>query len=418
MAIKDCISSAHMSSPSPLSSKNDENGNGNTRPHDTSFLFDASRLSYEPNIPVQFIWPEEEKPSLGEEELVVPLVDLQRFLSGESDEVVSQVWEACKKHGFFQVVNHGVDAGLVAEAHRCVETFFTMPLEEKMRAQRKPGESCGYASSFTGRFSSKLPWKETLSFRYSPSPQGKKRAAVVEDYFGGALGDSYRPYGVVYQEYCDAMSHLSLRIMELLGMSLGVGRTHFREFFEGNDSIMRLNYYPPCQKPNLTLGTGPHCDPTSLTILHQDEVGGLQVFVDDDWRYIRPRRDAFVVNIGDTFMALSNGRFQSCLHRAVVNSQTPRKSLAFFLCPEMNKVVNPPSRLVDSNHPRKYPDFTWSSFLNFTQKHYRADMKTLDVFSKWLLEDQHSTTATTATTEPLSSPASHHDCPKRTGESK
>lgn len=109
-------------------------------------------------------------------------------------------------------------------------------------------------------------------------------------------------YRKVYQEYCEAMSSLSLGIMELLGTSLGVGRECFREFFEGNDSIMRLNYYPPCQKPDLTFGTGPHCDPTSLTILHQDQVGGLQVFVDDQWHSIVPDMEAFVVNIGDTFM--------------------------------------------------------------------------------------------------------------------
>lgn len=98
------------------------------------------------------------------------------------------------------------------------------------------------------------------------------------------------------------MSRLSLDIMEILGLSLGVDQAHYRAFFEGNDSIMRLNYYPPCQKPEQTLGTGPHCDPTSLTILHQDDVAGLQVYIDGKWRTIRPRANAFVVNIGDTFM--------------------------------------------------------------------------------------------------------------------
>ena len=106
----------------------------------------------------------------------------------------------------------------------------------------------------------------------------------------------------VYQEYCEAMNTLSLGIMELLGVSLGVGHEYFRDFFQGNDSIMRLNYYPPCQKPDLTLGTGPHCDPTSLTILHQDHVSGLQVFVDEKWHSVTPDPEAFVVNIGDTFM--------------------------------------------------------------------------------------------------------------------
>lgn len=108
----------------------------------------------------------------------------------------------------------------------------------------------------------------------------------------------------VYQEYCEAMSGLSLGIMELLGKSLGVEGDYFKNFFRDNDSIMRLNFYPPCQKPHLTLGTGPHCDPTSLTILHQDQVGGLQVFVDNQWRLIAPNFDAFVVNIGDTFMVI------------------------------------------------------------------------------------------------------------------
>lgn len=107
---------------------------------------------------------------------------------------------------------------------------------------------------------------------------------------------------MIYQEYSNAMSKLSLGIMELLGISLGVGRGHFKEFFEENESIMRLNYYPPCQKPELTLGTGPHCDPTSLTILHQDTVGGLEVFVDNQWQSIPPNLNAFVVNLGDTFM--------------------------------------------------------------------------------------------------------------------
>lgn len=95
-------------------------------------------------------------------------------------------------------------------------------------------------------------------------------------------------------------------------MSLGVDKEYFRDFFEGNDSVMRLNYYPPCKNPDLALGTGPHCDPTSLTILHQDQVEGLQVLVDGIWHSVVPKEDAFVVNIGDTFMVwfTSLQRFQ------------------------------------------------------------------------------------------------------------
>jgi isopenicillin N synthase-like dioxygenase len=106
----------------------------------------------------------------------------------------------------------------------------------------------------------------------------------------------------VYQRYCEEMKALSLTIMELLELSLGVERGYYREFFEDSRSIMRCNYYPPCPEPERTLGTGPHCDPTALTILLQDDVGGLEVLVDGEWRPVRPVPGAMVINIGDTFM--------------------------------------------------------------------------------------------------------------------
>ncbi|KAG6774275.1 hypothetical protein POTOM_021627 [Populus tomentosa] len=173
--------------------------------------------------------------------------------------------------------------------------------------------------------------------------------------------------------------------MELLAISLGVDRGYYRSFFEDGCSIMRCNFYPPCQEPGLTLGTGPHRDPTALTILHQDQVGGLEVFSDNVWQTVRPRQNALVINIGDTFMALSNGTYKSCLHRAVVTKYEERKSLAFFLCPKEDKVVRPPPDLVCNQGRRMYPDFTWSDLLHFTQKYYRADDATLQNFTKWII---------------------------------
>ncbi|CAE6235140.1 unnamed protein product [Arabidopsis arenosa] len=350
----------------------------------TPLIFNPSLLNLQSQIPNQFIWPDEEKPSIDIPELNVPFIDLSSQNSTlEAPRVIA---EACTKHGFFLVVNHGVSESLISDANRLMERFFDMPLAGKQKAQRKPGESCGYASSFTGRFSTKLPWKETLSFQFSNEKSGSR---TVQDYFSDTLGQEFEQFGKVYQDYCEAMSSLSLKIMELLGLSLGVNRDYFRGFFEENDSIMRLNHYPPCQTPDLTLGTGPHCDPSSLTILHQDHVNGLQVFVDNQWQSIRPNPKAFVVNIGDTFMALSNGIFKSCLHRAVVNRESARKSMAFFLCPKKDKVVKPPSDILEKMTTRKYPDFTWSMFLEFTQKHYRADVNTLDSFSNWVITNKN-----------------------------
>ncbi|KAK4731664.1 hypothetical protein R3W88_024652 [Solanum pinnatisectum] len=83
----------------------------------------------------------------------------------------------------------------------------------------KIGENCGYASSFTGMYLSKLPWKETLSFEYSVKEDSSD---IVEEYFQRTMGERFNNLGNVYQEYCNSMSTFSLRIMVLLEMSLGV----------------------------------------------------------------------------------------------------------------------------------------------------------------------------------------------------
>lgn len=98
------------------------------------------------------------------------------------------------------------------------------------------------------------------------------------------------------------MSTLSLTIMELLGMSLGVQKSHFKSFLEDNESIMRLQYFLPRQNPELTLGTRPQYDPTSLTLLHHVLVCKLQVFEDNKWYSIRPNFNDFVFKIGQRFM--------------------------------------------------------------------------------------------------------------------
>lgn len=181
-----------MLPPTPSSPANETKNEGEQK----TVVFDASVLRSETNIPSQFIWPDHEKPSAELPELIVPPIDLEGFLSGDPQAVSNasrSVNEACKKHGFFLAINHGIDTKLIAKAHQFMEDFFGMHISEKQRAQRKNGDHCGYASSFTGRFSSKLPWKETLSFRYCAGDHPSSK--IVQDYIVNVMGEDFKQFG-------------------------------------------------------------------------------------------------------------------------------------------------------------------------------------------------------------------------------
>nr|AIF75110.1 gibberellin 20-oxidase [Panax quinquefolius] len=353
--------------------------------------FHPSVLQKDQNIPTQFIWPKEELVQT-KEELNEPMIDLAGFFHGDvaaTAAAAEQLRAGCEKHGFFQVTNHGVDEELIRAAQDEMDSLFKLSVDKKVSLQKMPGSLWGYSGAHSDRFSSNLPWKEMFSFQYDHGSAPEE--LLVVDYFNNVVGKEFEKTGLVYQKYCEAMKKLSLALFQLLAISLGIDREHYKKFFEDGSSIMRCNYYPACNEPNLTLGTGPHCDPTSLTILHQDQVGGLEVFSNNKWQSVRPRPNTLVINIGDTFMALSNGRYKSCLHRAAVHKGKERRSMVYFVNPKKDKVVKPPQDLVDQKGEkikRKYPDFTWSKLLGFTQKHYRADDTTLQSFCHWLLTNK------------------------------
>ena len=166
----------------------DKKEHGVISPSDSSFL-----KKQQPTIPMEFVWVKE---GVGHahEELREPVVDLEGFFQG--DEVATQhaamlIRAACLNHGFFQVINHGVDSHLITVAYDHMEAFFKLPLSKKLRAQRKPGCLWGYSGAHADRFSLKLPWKETLSFGFhdnGPEP-------VVEDFFKSTLGQEFDQTG-------------------------------------------------------------------------------------------------------------------------------------------------------------------------------------------------------------------------------
>lgn len=105
------------------------------------------------------------------------------------------------------------------------------------------------------------------------------------------------------------LSELAFAIASILAENLGYDEKHFPNNCDKSTCFLRLNRYPPCPYASRTFRLIPHTDSDFLTILYQDQVGGLHLMKDTKWVAIRPNPDAIVVNIGDLFQVIIHINF-------------------------------------------------------------------------------------------------------------
>ncbi|XP_058104218.1 protein SRG1-like [Magnolia sinica] len=142
-----------------------------------------------------------------------------------------------------------------------------------------------------------------------------------------------------------------IRLLGLMAQNLGINPEKLTDRFLDGMQGVRMNYYPPCPQADKVLGLSPHSDATGLTMLVQvNEVQGLQIRKDGNWIPIKPIPGAFIVNIGDILEASSNRVYRSIEHRAVINTEKERLSIAVFHCPTFNTTIGPlPDLVKDSD---------------------------------------------------------------------
>ncbi|PPD78830.1 hypothetical protein GOBAR_DD24238 [Gossypium barbadense] len=241
----------------------------------------------------------------------LPIIDL----SAERSKVINLVIKACEEYGFFEVINHGVSHDIITRMEEQGLGFFAKPLGDKQKAG--PATSFGYGCKNIG--------------------------------FNGDVGavDS------AVNGYVEAVTGLACEILELMAEGLRVQDSSvFNPSFLANK-----------------VGFGEHTDPQILTILKSNDVGGLQVKsqVDDGdhgvWVPVPPHPTAFCVNVGDILQAMTNGRFMSVRHRAMVtNTSKSRMSMAYFGAPPLDTCLTPPIELVTPRKPLLYRPFTWDEY--------------------------------------------------------
>ncbi|CAH9142635.1 unnamed protein product [Cuscuta epithymum] len=317
-----------------------------------------------------FVQPVENRPKLSEAEAEgIPLIDLS--LIGEND-VVSQIGNACRVWGFFQVVNHGVDQEKLREMMKVARRFFgELSAEEKREVRRDEESVHGYHDA--EHTVNVRDWKEVFEFAVDspyllprpPRPNYHSAASAHE------LTEVYnlwpkRPPQMrrICEEYSKEMEKLGFKLMRLIALSLGLPAHTFEGFYKTQTSTVMLTHYPQCPYPDLALGVGPHADSGALTILYQDQVGGLEVKrkSDGQWVRVKPIPDAYIINLGSVMQVWANDKYESVEHRVVVNSKKERFSIPFFFNPAHDTMVKPLQGLLSDENPARYRAYNWGMF--------------------------------------------------------
>ncbi|ONK54942.1 uncharacterized protein A4U43_UnF9460 [Asparagus officinalis] len=313
----------------------------------------VSNVNY---VPSSYIRPVSDRPDLfGVEDSrppSIPVIDLDEISGPNRSKVVKEIGFACKSNGFFQIKNHGVPEKLISEILRVAKEFFNLPESERMKNySNNPLKTTRLSTSFNVSAEKISNWRDFLRLHCYP----------LED-FVHEWPSNPSDFREVVGEYCKKVRELTLILLEAISESLGLEKDYIEKALGKQAQHMAMNYYPRCPQPELTFGLPGHKDPNAITILLQDEVAGLQVLRNGKWVAVKPIPNAFVINIGDQIQVLSNDRYKSVLHRAVVNSHKERISVPTFYCPSPEAVIKPPEALTDGENPAVYKSFTYAEY--------------------------------------------------------
>ena len=297
----------------------------------------------------------------------IPVIDLEPLRRGDEEglrQVASEIGAACRRVGFFYVVNHGVQPGLIADVFAKSRAFFAQPVAQKLELSMDAiGGNRGYSGFM----------REALDPAHG---RDKKEAfnigiELAPDDAGLRAGEPFRalngwPRLAGFRDtmlgYFDACLWLGGEIHRAFACDLGLAPDFFVDKLDRPLATLRLLRYP--QEPAGEIGAGAHTDYGNITLLATDGVGGLEVRSrDGEWLAAPAISGAFVVNIGDCLMRWTNDVYVSTPHRVVSRGQGERYSIAFFLDPNPFARVEAIPSCVAAGAAPKYPPILAHDYL-------------------------------------------------------
>jgi len=299
----------------------------------------------------------------------IPVVDAADLATDDPAAIAAvgaRMREAAEQIGFFYVRNHGIARETVERAFAASRAFFRSPEELKRTAtinERHRGFlAVGQSKMYTG---ARIDLKESFLWGLELAGDDPDVAAgkplMGPNNWPAALPETRAAFYAYYLDICAC----GQRLLKGLAASLGRDPSFFAKSFEKPLARGSAIYYPP-QPPDMgetQFGVAPHTDYGGLTLLAQDDVGGLQVLAKNGkWVTAHPIPDTLVVNIGDLMHRWTNTRFSSNPHRVVNASGRERFSIAVFYDPHPDTVVDPRD-LLDDPSEAKYPPITCGEYI-------------------------------------------------------
>ena len=265
----------------------------------------------------------------------LPIIDM----STGPDAAADGIGAACRDLGFFYVTGHGVPPALIARLDAASRAFFALPHERKMEIEMARGGRAwrGYFPVGAELTSGRPDRKEGLYFGAELGPDDPRVRAGLPLHGPNLFPRQVPELRTAVLSYLDALDGVARTVLCGIAASLGHGPGFVD--VDRPTVLFRIFHYPPAppvapgRQPE-DWGVGEHTDYGLLTLLHQDDNGGLQVRTPGGWIDAPPVPGSFVCNIGDMLERVTGGEYRSTPHRVRNTSGRDRLSCPYFFDPD------------------------------------------------------------------------------------